>query len=84
MYEEMISVILGDLSSPYRDVNPGGLGGRDPHSLGTGGRGVAEEDVGGVMGRELLLYRIVYRKYVRKWWLLKRNRIICPEVAING
>ena len=23
-------------------------------------------------------------KYVRKWWLLKRNRIICPEVAVNG
>ena len=26
----------------------------------------------------------MYRKYVRKWWLLKRNRIICPEVAVNG
>jgi len=25
----------------------------------------------------------MYRKYVRKEWLLKRNRIICPEVAIN-
>ena len=23
------------------------------------------------------------RKYVRKWWLLKRSRIICPEVAVN-
>jgi len=21
----------------------------------------------------------MYRKYVRKWWLCKRNRIICPE-----
>src|SRR6218665_2192492 len=26
----------------------------------------------------------IYRKYVRKWWLFKRNRIICPEVAVNG
>ena len=25
----------------------------------------------------------LYRKYVRKWVLLKRNRIICPEVAVN-
>ena len=25
----------------------------------------------------------MYRKYVRKCWLLKRNRIICPEVAVN-
>src|SRR6218665_818121 len=25
----------------------------------------------------------MYRKYVRKWRLLKRNRIICPEVAVN-
>ena len=35
-------------------------------------------------GREILLYLIMYRKYVRKWLLLKRNRIICPEVAVNG
>jgi len=27
---------------------------------------------------------IMYRKYVRKWWLLKRNRKMCPEVAVNG
>src|SRR6218665_667425 len=26
----------------------------------------------------------MYREYVRKWWLLKTNRIICPEVAVNG
>src|SRR6218665_2366272 len=26
----------------------------------------------------------MYRKYDRKWLLLKRNRIICPEVAVNG
>jgi len=25
----------------------------------------------------------MYRKYVRKWPLLKRNRIMCPEVAVN-
>src|SRR6218665_2677528 len=25
----------------------------------------------------------MYRKYVRKWLLLKRNRIIWPEVAVN-
>jgi len=29
------------------------------------------------------VYAYVYRKYVRKWWLLKRNRIICPKVAVN-
>jgi len=27
---------------------------------------------------------IMYRKYVKKWILLKRSRIICPEVAVNG
>ena len=26
----------------------------------------------------------MYRKYVRKWWLLERNRLICPEAAVNG
>jgi len=26
----------------------------------------------------------MYRKYVRKWWLLKRNRIIYPEIAVNS
>src|SRR6218665_1218011 len=26
----------------------------------------------------------MYREYVRKWSLFKRNRIICPEVAVNG
>src|SRR6218665_2586473 len=35
-------------------------------------------------GREILLYLIMYRKYVRKWLLLKRKRIIWPEVALNG
>src|SRR6218665_3977249 len=27
---------------------------------------------------------IMYRKYVRKWRLVKRNRITCQEVAVNG
>ena len=36
------------------------------------------------MGRKILLYLIMYRKYVRNWWLLKRNRIICPEIAVNS
>jgi len=26
----------------------------------------------------------MYRKYVRNWWLLKRNRIICPEKAVTS
>ena len=26
-------------------------------------------------GREILLYLIMYRKYVRKWWFLKRNNL---------
>ena len=45
-----------------------GRGGR------TGGRG----------GRKILLYLIMYRKYVPKWWLLKRNRIIWPELAVHS
>ena len=34
-------------------------------------------------GREKLLYLIMYKKNVRKWSLLKKNRIICPAVAVN-
>ena len=36
--------------------------------------------------RKILFYLIMFKKYVRKWWLLKRNIIICPEVhvAVNG
>ena len=41
----------------HRGVNPGGLEGRDPKILGVG--------VG--VGREILLYLIMYKKYVRKW-----------------
>ena len=39
--------------------------------------------MGSWTGRDILLYLIMYRKYVRKWLLLKRNRIIWPEVAVN-
>src|SRR6218665_2524552 len=35
-------------------------------------------------GREILLYLVMYWKYVQKWCLLKRNRIIWPGVAANG
>ena len=55
-------------------VNLGGLGGHDPQILGRGSWTV----------REILLYLIMHRKYVRKWWLLKRNRKFCPEAAVNG
>ena len=34
-------------------------------------------------GREILLYLIMYRKYVRKWLLLKKNRIIWSEIAVK-
>src|SRR6218665_1343871 len=27
---------------------------------------------------------LMYMTYVRKWLLLQINRIICPEVAVNG
>src|SRR6218665_3067628 len=50
--------------------------GRDPQIL---GRGSLESWT----GREILLYLIMYRKYVRMRLLLKRNRRICPEVAVN-
>ena len=56
----------------FRDVNPG-VGVATPRFW-----------AGGSWGLEILLYLIVYRKYVRKWWLLKRNRIIWPEAAVNG
>src|SRR6218665_1423269 len=45
---------------------------------------VAGGSLGSWTGREILLYLIMHRKYVRKWLLLKRNRIIWPEVAVNG
>src|SRR6218665_3016752 len=73
------------LSHCYPGPSILGAGGRDPQIL---GRGVAGRVAGGSLeswtGREILLNLIMYRKYVRKWLLLKRNRIICPEVAVNG
>ena len=60
----------------------GSWGGRDPPDFGHGGlvgggsQGVVD---GSWTGLEILLYLIMYRKYVWKWW----NRIICPEVAVN-
>src|SRR6218665_3227485 len=52
------------------------------------GRGVAGRLAGGALeswtGREVLLYLIMYRKYVRKWLLWRKKRIICPEVTLNG
>ena len=65
-------------------VNPGGLGGRNPRFW-AGGRGGSQ---GGSWRRgrvvKYILYLIMNRKYVRKWWLLQRNRIICPEIAVNS
>src|SRR6218665_2333177 len=51
------------LNACSRGVNPGWVGGRDPQILGRGGGGLR----GVVGGREILLYLIMYRKYVRKW-----------------
>ena len=55
-----------------------GLGGRDTPDFGQGGRRVGRMGARG--GREILLYLIMYRKYVR---LLKRNRILFPDLAVN-
>ena len=71
-----------------RVVNPGGCGSRPPY-FGQGGRvevagRVAGGSLGSWTGREILLYLIMYRKYVPEWLLLKINRIICPKVAVNG
>src|SRR6218665_1849432 len=80
------SFLLEKASFPLlsRGVNPEAEG-REPQNL---GRGVAGRVAGGSLesltGREILLYLFMYRKYVRKWLLLKRNKIICPEVAVNG
>src|SRR6218665_2612721 len=73
------------LSHCYPGASILGAEGRDPQILGrwVAGR-VAGVSLESWTGREMLLYLIMYRKYVRKWLLLKRNRIICPEVAVNG
>ena len=64
-----------------RGVNFGGLGSRSPIFWAGGSWGVAVESW--TTGHEILSYLIMYRKYVRKWCLLKGNIIICPEVAVN-
>ena len=63
--------ILGVRGSRTPDFAQGVVGGR---------RGGSQ---GSREGREILLYHIMYRNYARKWWLLKRYRIISPEVAVN-
>src|SRR6218665_3521617 len=76
------SFLLEKASLPLlsKDVNGGGWGSRPPVL----GRGVAGRVAGGTLesgtGREILLYLIIYRyrKYVRKWLLLKMNRKIYP------
>ena len=59
-------------------VNPGEVA--TPRFWSEGHGRVAE-----VMDRSKNINNLVmYRKYVRKWWLLKRNRIICPEIVVNN
>src|SRR6218665_1241647 len=69
------------LSHCYPGASLLGAEGRDPHILGW--RVAGRVAGGSLTGREILLYLIMYRKYVRKWLLLKRNRIIWPEVTVN-
>ena len=57
--------------------------------LGVGGSRLPDFGQGLHRDRKILLYLIMYRKYVRKWWLLKINRNnFCPEVhvglSVNG
>src|SRR6218665_1720211 len=75
-------------SSGSIGVNPGGLGGRDPQISGRGVVGGSQWGSQGgswesLTGGKILLYLIMYRKYIRKWRLLKRNRIIYPEIGVN-
>ena len=63
-------------------VNPGRWCSRNPHFLGKRVVGPSGQR-GSWTGRKILLCLIMYRKYVRKWWLLKRNRIICIKIAVN-
>ena len=60
-----------------------GWGSRPP-DFGQVGREGCRGSWGSRTGHETLLYFIMYRKYVRKSWLLKRNRIIWSEVAVNA
>jgi len=66
----------------FRGVNPGGWGGSRPSDFAIIiilGRGVA----GGVVDGSWNIISYYVLKCVRKWGLLKRNRIICPEVAVG-
>src|SRR6218665_2319296 len=78
MFNQNISIdsVSRSRKSCIQGVNPGRLGVAIPRFWAgvVGGRRT---------GREILLYLIIYRKDVRKWRLLKRNRIICLEVAVN-
>src|SRR6218665_2264454 len=81
----ILSYWKGLLSHCYPGASIIGAEGRDPEFVGGGvGGRVAGGSLESWTGREILLYLIMYRKYVRKWLLLKRNRIICPDVAVNG
>ena len=68
----MIIIIVRIILAPDTGRQSWGLGGHDPQILGRRS-----------WGRKILLNLIMYRKYARKWWLLKKNRIIRPEVAVN-
>ena len=62
-----ICVVKSVLNSYYtRGVNPGGLGVATPR-LCAGGRGITGGRGLLWKGREILLYLIMCRKYVRKW-----------------
>ena len=82
------------IAYPTIDVNPGGLGGSRPpdfeHGKSWGLQGGSREwGRGGSTdrGRVIKYYYILSctcRKYVWKWWLSRRNRIIYPEIAVDS
>src|SRR6218665_273505 len=57
--KELITQWSVQCLTPYRGVNPGGVGGSRPPDFGQGGCGG-----GSWTGREILLYLIMYRKCV--------------------
>ena len=76
----MFKEVNNNGSMQARGVNPGDWGVTTPRFCPRGSWWVTE---GSWTSREILLYLIMYRKFFRNWWLLKRNRIICSEVALN-
>jgi len=73
-------------STAHRRQSWEGLGVATPRFLAGGSLGVAGGSQGGSgwwTGRKILLYLNMYRKYVRKCRLLKRNRMICLEIAVK-